>query len=92
VTRKISSVLIANRGEIALRVVRACKEMEIRSIAVYSDEDTRSVHVKKADAAYHIGPSQAVKSHWGLVQMLFILDMASCRKTPNLRKNVKKII
>jgi acetyl-CoA/propionyl-CoA carboxylase len=63
VTRKISSVLIANRGEIALRVVRACKEMEIRSIAVYSDEDTRSVHVKKADAAYHIGPSQAVKSY-----------------------------
>ncbi len=62
-TRKISSVLIANRGEIALRVIRACREMGIKSIAVYSDEDTRSVHVKKADAAYHIGASQAVKSY-----------------------------
>jgi acetyl-CoA/propionyl-CoA carboxylase len=62
-TRKISSVLIANRGEIALRVIRACREMGIKSIAVYSDEDTRSVHIKKADAAYHIGASQAVKSY-----------------------------
>lgn len=62
-SKKISSVLIANRGEIALRVIRACREMGLKSIAVYSDEDVRSVHVKKADAAYHIGPSQAVKSY-----------------------------
>src|SRR5262245_38876880 len=62
-SRKITSVLIANRGEIALRVIRACRDMGIKSIAVYSDEDISSVHVKKADAAYHIGPSQAVKSY-----------------------------
>ncbi|MGE5821103.1 MAG: biotin carboxylase N-terminal domain-containing protein, partial [Nitrososphaerota archaeon] len=45
----ISSILIANRGEIALRVIRACKEMKIKSIALYSDEDLRSKHVKSAD-------------------------------------------
>ena len=47
-TKKISSILIANRGEIALRVVRACREMGIKSIAIYSDEDIQSIHVKKA--------------------------------------------
>ncbi|HEX9318408.1 MAG TPA: biotin carboxylase N-terminal domain-containing protein, partial [Nitrososphaeraceae archaeon] len=60
---KISAMLIANRGEIALRVIRACRQLGIKSIAVYSDEDERSVHVKKADAAYHIGPASAVKSY-----------------------------
>ncbi|MDP9197574.1 MAG: acetyl-CoA carboxylase biotin carboxylase subunit [Thermoproteota archaeon] len=60
--KKISSILIANRGEIALRVVRACREMAIKSIAVYSDEDIKSIHVRKADEAFHIGaplPSQS---------------------------------
>ena len=47
-TKKISSILIANRGEIALRVVRACREMGIKSIAIYSDEDIQSIHVKKS--------------------------------------------
>ena len=46
---KISSILIANRGEIALRVIRACKELGIKSISVYSDDDNRSIHVKRAD-------------------------------------------
>jgi acetyl/propionyl-CoA carboxylase alpha subunit len=45
---KISSILIANRGEIALRVIRACKDLGIKSISVYSDEDNRSIHVKRA--------------------------------------------
>ncbi|HEY5631262.1 MAG TPA: biotin carboxylase N-terminal domain-containing protein, partial [Nitrososphaeraceae archaeon] len=56
---KISSILIANRGEIALRVIRACKELGIKSISVYSDEDTRSVHVKRSDEAYYIGKAPA---------------------------------
>ena len=45
--KKISSILISNRGEIALRVIRACKELKIKSIAVYSDEDISSMHVRK---------------------------------------------
>ncbi len=58
-SKKITSILIANRGEIALRVIRACRDLEIRSIAIYSDEDVHAVHVKRADEAYHIGPGSA---------------------------------
>ena len=56
-SKQITSILIANRGEIALRIIRACKELEIRSVSVYSDEDKSSIHVKRADEAYHIGPA-----------------------------------
>ena len=48
-------ILIANRGEIAVRIVRACSEMGIKSVAIYSDADRQALHVKKADEAYNIG-------------------------------------
>jgi acetyl-CoA/propionyl-CoA carboxylase len=60
---KISSILIANRGEIALRVIRACKDLGIKSISVYSDEDNRSIHVKRADESYRLGTAQASESY-----------------------------
>jgi acetyl-CoA carboxylase biotin carboxylase subunit len=56
-------VLIANRGEIALRVIRACRELGIRSVAVYSDSDARAVHVREADEAVHIGASPSAESY-----------------------------
>ena len=59
----LRSVLVANRGEIALRVVRACRELGIRSVAVYSDADARAAHVRHADDAVHIGKSSASKSY-----------------------------
>ena len=62
-SKKIQSILIANRGEIALRVVRACKELGIKSVAVYSDEDVRAIHVKRADKAYHIGQASPAQSY-----------------------------
>ena len=51
----IKKILIANRGEIAVRIVRACSEMGIESVAIYTDADRHALHVKKADEAYHIG-------------------------------------
>ncbi|HSH30421.1 MAG TPA: acetyl-CoA carboxylase biotin carboxylase subunit [Thiohalobacter sp.] len=52
----IKKVLIANRGEIAVRIVRACRELGIRSAAIFTDADRHALHVKKADEAYNIGP------------------------------------
>lgn len=51
----ITKILIANRGEIAVRIVRACAEMGIRSVAIYADADRHALHVKRADEAYSIG-------------------------------------
>ena len=60
---KFSSVLIANRGEIAVRLVRACQGLGLRAIAVYSDADRDAPHVIAADAAVHIGPAEAARSY-----------------------------
>ncbi|HVM97640.1 MAG TPA: biotin carboxylase N-terminal domain-containing protein, partial [Candidatus Acidoferrales bacterium] len=58
-----TSVLIANRGEIAIRIARACRELGIRSVAVYSDADARAPHVSRADHAVHIGPAPSQQSY-----------------------------
>ena len=58
----IKKILIANRGEIALRIIRSCKEMGIKTVAVYSTVDKQSLHVKFADEAVCIGPPNAKDS------------------------------
>jgi acetyl-CoA carboxylase biotin carboxylase subunit len=63
-------ILIANRGEIAVRIIRACREMGISSVAVFSDVDRAALHVSKADEAYHIGPAPASQSYLNIEKII----------------------
>ena len=63
-------ILIANRGEIALRIIRTCKEMGIRTVAVYSTADKESLHVRFADEAVCIGPPPSRDSYPAMVSSL----------------------
>ena len=69
----IEKVLIANRGEIALRVIRTCKALGIKTVAVYSDEDRNSMHVKQASESYHIGEAAPAKSYLNQEKILDVM-------------------
>ncbi len=65
-----SKLLIANRGEIAVRIIRACKEMGIKTVAVYSEADREALHVNMADESYCIGPAQSKDSYLNIPAIL----------------------
>jgi acetyl-CoA carboxylase biotin carboxylase subunit len=71
-------ILVANRGEIALRILRACREMEVRGVAVYSDADRTALHVRLADEAYHIGPSPSRESYLVIEKIMGVARSAGC--------------
>ena len=74
----IRKVLIANRGEIALRIVRACRELGIGAVAVYSDADRLAPHVLEADEAWHAGPSPAARSYLNADALIDIARRSGC--------------
>ena len=82
-------ILIANRGEIAVRIIRACREMGIATVAVYSEADREALHTQLADEAVCIGPAAATDSY---LNMRYILDLVFCQRTAGLWKCVKNVI
>lgn len=72
---KIKKVLIANRGEIAVRIIRACKELNIETVAVYSEADKDALHVRLADEAYCIGPTASKDSYLNYPNIMSIATL-----------------
>ena len=68
--RVFEKVLIANRGEISVRIIRALREMGITSVAVYSDADREALHTRLADEAYHVGPTPAAESYLNVEKLI----------------------
>ena len=97
----IEKILIANRGEIAVRIIRACREMGILTVAVYSEADKEALHTQLADEAVCIGPAPSAQSYLSMenilsatltsVQMRSIRDLDFCQKTADLQSFVKNV-
>ncbi|MCM3586381.1 acetyl-CoA carboxylase biotin carboxylase subunit [Mesobacillus maritimus] len=74
----IKKLLIANRGEIAVRIIRACRELGIESVAVYSEADKESLHVQLADEAYCIGPKASKDSYLNFTNIISVAKLTGC--------------
>lgn len=79
VIRPIQKILIANRGEIACRVVNTARRLGVRTVAVYSDADAKSLHVQMADEAHHIGPAASQQSYLRADKIIEIAKRSGCQ-------------
>lgn len=77
--KHIQKILIANRGEIACRVIKTARRLGVRTVAVYSDADEKSMHVHEADEAYHIGPAQSSQSYLSSSKIINVAKLAKCQ-------------
>ena len=77
----MNKILIANRGEIAVRIIRACKEMNIKTVAVYSEADKDALHTHLADEAVCIGPANSKQSYLNVKN---IIEAASLTKSDSI--------
>ncbi|HKO23296.1 MAG TPA: biotin carboxylase N-terminal domain-containing protein [Chloroflexota bacterium] len=77
--RPFQKVLIANRGEIAVRVIQACQELDLATVAVFSEADREALHVKLADEAYEIGPAPSAQSYLDVSRILEAAQKAGAR-------------
>jgi acetyl-CoA/propionyl-CoA carboxylase, biotin carboxylase, biotin carboxyl carrier protein len=88
----MKKLLIANRGEIAIRIARAARDYGAASVSIYSDADAGSLHVELADEAYGLGPGRPAETYLNIEKileiapMLSIPVMVSCPNAPNLRR------
>jgi pyruvate carboxylase subunit A len=76
-TKKIKKVLVANRGEVATRIIRACKELGIKTVAIYSEADTKGIWVKKADEAYMI-PGDPIQAYLNFYKIVDLAKQTKC--------------
>ena len=94
----IKKILVANRGEIAVRVMRSCREMEITSIAIFSEADRTAKHVLYADEAYCVGPAASKESYLNIEKIIEVakaahadaIHPASCPRMPHSPVDVRK--
>lgn len=73
-----NKILVANRGEIAVRVIRACRELEVKPVAVYSDADADSLHAQYADESYCIGPAEPTQSYLKIDKIIEVAKKSKC--------------